>query len=64
MCNKGWGYRCPAAKGTRCSCSCGGVCHGKTREVERAIFREKAEENPTWYLGSDSAADHRDAKDV
>lgn len=28
MCSKGWGYRCPASRGPRCTCSCGGACHG------------------------------------
>ena len=58
MCSKGWGYRCPAAKGTRCTCSCGGACHGRARGVDKGTFRQKAEDNPLWYLEEDQAAEH------
>lgn len=35
-CSRGWGNRCPAAKGTKCRCSCGGQNHGRaTRDADR-----------------------------
>jgi hypothetical protein len=27
-CGRGWGERCPAARGPECKCACGGVNHG------------------------------------
>jgi len=36
-CSKGWTHRCPASKGPKCRCSCGGANHGtitRRREAE------------------------------
>lgn len=30
-CSKGWGARCPASKGPRCKCRCGGYNHGNPK---------------------------------
>lgn len=31
VCSKGWGARCPASKGPRCKCRCGGHNHGNPK---------------------------------
>jgi YD repeat-containing protein len=36
QCSRGWGARCPASKGPRCKCKCGGHNHGTAKPAEAA----------------------------
>jgi hypothetical protein len=36
LCSRGWGKRCPAARGKKCKCSCGGANHGLGDIAENA----------------------------
>lgn len=31
-CSRGWVTRCPAARGPKCQCACGGVNHGRDHD--------------------------------
>ena len=46
MCSKSWDYRCAVAKRLKCTCKCGGLCHGKARGKNQAqvlVLRRQGE---------------------
>lgn len=59
VCSKGWGARCPASKGPRCKCRCGGHNHGnpkarpKQEGDESSERMERTPDSVLFYSGDE-----------
>ena len=58
-CGKGWSKRCAAAKGTKCTCRCGGENHGTKRSGAEDDAPQRATDDDLFYGYEEKRAPRR-----
>lgn len=56
QCSRGWGGRCPASRGPRCKCACGGANHGNVKAREKAGYPDRprrTRDEELFYMGEE-----------